>query len=94
MRRLPFLILIASFLLTGCLSDPVREESALQSFFQEEKLRGNFCLYDNGHGTFTILDAKTFSDSLYPTGQSFQLILTLMALETGLVRDNSSQLSW
>ena len=94
MLRLSHLIPIAAFLLTGCLSDPVREEAALRTFLEEEKLNGNFCLYDNGYGTFTLLDAKSFSDSLYPTGQSFQLILTLMALETGLIRDDSSLLSW
>lgn len=81
-------------LFTACTSNNVREDKALKKFFEQEGVTGNFGMFDNGHGQFTIYDLAAFSDSTYLPASTFKIVNSLIGLETGVLKNDSAVIEW
>ena len=90
MRRSPsFLLLIAVFF-TACSTNNVTVDNSLQKYFDSAGVHGTFGLYDNGQGHFTIYNLARFRDSAYAPGETFNVLLALVALQTGVAANENS----
>ena len=82
-------LLLALPLWFACGSGNVNEDSSLKTYFNRYKATGSFGLFDNGHGKFTIYNLSRFSDSVYRPGHTFNIVQSLIALETGMAKDQN-----
>jgi beta-lactamase class D len=94
MKTSLFALLIGSFLFTAlfaaCSSGNVTVDNSLQHYFDSAGVKGSFSLFDNGQGHFTIYNLPRYKDSLYQPGSTFDILLSLIAVQTGVVKDDTS----
>jgi beta-lactamase class D len=90
-RRIFALLLpVITVLATACSTNNVTEDSSLQKYFDSAGVKGTFGLYDNGQGHFTIYNLRRFRDSAYTPGATFDILQSLIAIQTGVVKDGTS----
>lgn len=83
-----FLFLLAvPLLFFSCASNNVTVDDSLGRFFDSAGVKGTFALFDNGQGRFTIYDLPRYRDSLYPAGETFDILQALVAFQTGILPD-------
>ena len=82
-----FLLLPVFFL--SCSSNNVTVDKSLQGYFDSAGVKGTFGMFDNGHGHFTIYNLPRFSDSFYTPGATFDVLQSLIAIQNGVVKDDS-----
>jgi len=94
MKTSLFALLVGSFLstvlFTACSSGNVTVDNSLQHYFDSAGVKGSFSLFDNGQGHFTIYNLPRYRDSLYQPGATFDILLSLIAIQTGVVKDDTS----
>src|ERR1700753_3955412 len=90
MFRSLFVFLSVSILFTACSSNNVTVDSSLSSGFDSAGVKGTFGFFDNGQGHFTIYNLSRYKDSLYQPGATFDILQSLIAIQTGVVKDDSS----
>lgn len=74
----------------GCTLNNVDQDDAAAPYFKENNLRGTFALLDNVHELFTVYNLKRYRDSAYAPGGSYELLTTLLGIETGRYLDEKS----
>lgn len=77
----------------GCTSDNVTVDSSLQRYFDSAGVKGDFGMFDNGHGHFTIYNLSRYSDSFYTPAATFDILMSLVAVQTGVVKDDSAMMA-
>jgi beta-lactamase class D len=87
------LVAIVIFI-ASCSPNNVTEDNSLKKYFDEQKVTGTFGLFDNARGKFNIYDLKKFKDSTYLPASTFKIVNSLIALETGRVKDDSTEITW
>lgn len=87
---LAFLLPAATLLATSCSTNNVTVDNSLQKYFDSAGVKGCFGLYDNGQGHFTIYNLARFRDSGYSPGATFDIFESLVAIQTGIVKDDAS----
>jgi beta-lactamase class D len=92
MPRPALAVLFISFLFTACSTNNVTVDSSLQKYFDSAGVKGTFGLYDNGQGHFTIFNLARFRDSAYPPGSTFDILQSLVAIQTGAAANENSPL--
>jgi beta-lactamase class D len=86
-------LLIGSFLFTACSSGNVTVDNSLQHYFDSAGVKGSFSLFDNGQGHFTIYNLPRYKDSLYQPGATFDILLSLIAVQTGVAKDDTADIA-
>jgi beta-lactamase class D len=81
---------ILSFLLAGCSQNNVTEDDDLKQYFDAEGVTGSFGMFDNGQGHFTIYNLRRFRDSAYLPAATFDIVQSLVGIQTGVVKDDSA----
>jgi beta-lactamase class D len=89
-----FTLLIIPILLAGCAQNNVTEDNSLKKYFDAANVTGSFGLFDNGQGHFTINNLPRFRDSSYLPAATFDIPLSLIAVQTGVAKDDSALISW
>ena len=79
---------------TGCSPNNVTEENSLKKYFDENNVEGCFGMFDNGHGSFTVYNIRRFSDSAYLPASTFKIVNSLVGIEIGRVKDDSTVIRW
>ena len=51
-------------------------------------------MFDNGKGKFTIYNLARFTDSLYLPASTFKIVNSLIGIETGVVKNDSTIIKW
>lgn len=87
-----FVLLTGSILFMACSSGNVTVDNSLQHYFDSAGVKGSFSLFDNGQGHFTIYDLPRYRDSLYQPGATFDILLSLIAIQTGAAKDDTALL--
>jgi beta-lactamase class D len=82
--------LIWIWALAACSPNNVKEDPSIGALFNKHGLTGNFGLFDNGQGTFTLYNKVDFKDSAYIPASTFKVFLSLVAVETGRVNDEKT----
>jgi beta-lactamase class D len=90
MPRSFLLFLFAAIVVTSCSTNNVTVDDSLKTYFDSARVHGDFGLYDNQHGHFTIYNLKRFRDSAYQPGETFDIVQALIALQTGVVANENS----
>jgi beta-lactamase class D len=76
----------------ACSPNNVTVDNSLQRYFDSATVQGSFGFFDNGQGHFTIYNLSRFRDSFYQPGASFDILQSLIGIQTGVVKDDSSVL--
>lgn len=79
-----------AFLMAGCSQGNVKEDNSLKQFFDAAGVDGSFAMFDNEHGHFTIYNLRRYRDSSYLPAGTFDIIQALIAVQTGVVKDDSA----
>ncbi|GGB08904.1 class D beta-lactamase [Puia dinghuensis] len=90
-RSLLAIILIPVFF-TACSTNNVTVDESLKNYFDSAGIKGCFGLYDNGQGHFTIYNLPRFRDSAYAPGATFDILQSLIAFQTGTLKDDKALL--
>src|SRR5579863_8375916 len=90
MHRASFAILVLSWFFLGCSTSNVTVDDGLGRYFDSAGVKGTFGLFDNGHGHFTIYNLPRYRDSLYSPGATFDIFQSLIAIQTGIKKDDSA----
>ncbi len=90
MKTFLFALLTGSLFFTACSSGNVTVDDSLQRYFDSAGVKGSFSLFDNGQGHFTIYNLPRYRDSLYQPGATFDILLSLIAVQTGVVKDDTA----
>lgn len=85
---------ILLFLLGSCSPNNVTEDKSIGKYFVENKVEGCFGMFDNGHGSFKVYNVDRFRDSAYLPASTFKIVNSLIGIETGRVKDDSTVLAW
>jgi len=92
MRLSVFAFVIFSLFFTACSQNNVTEDSSFKKYFDEAGVTGSFGLFDNGQGHFTIYNLSRYRDSAYQPAATFDILQSLIAIQTGVVKDDSAVL--
>ncbi|HLZ89100.1 MAG TPA: penicillin-binding transpeptidase domain-containing protein [Puia sp.] len=92
MKLFSALLFSMSLFVTACSTTNVSVDDSLQRYFDSAGVRGDFGLFDNGQGHFTIYNLKRFRDSAYSPGATFDILQSLIAVQTGIVKDDKAVL--
>src|SRR4029453_677736 len=80
-RSLAILLVIIQFGIS-CSPNDVDEDNSLKKYFDENKVNGSFCLFDNAIGKFTVYDLDRYKDSAYVPASTFKIVNALIGVET------------
>ncbi|HVW61350.1 MAG TPA: penicillin-binding transpeptidase domain-containing protein [Puia sp.] len=83
-------ILALAFLLGSCTQNNVTEDDSLKQYFDGSGVTGTFGMFDNGQGHFTIYNLRRFRDSAYLPAATFDILQSLVGIQTGVVNNDSS----
>jgi beta-lactamase class D len=90
MPKLAFAFIVFPLFLISCTSGNVSVDDSLQRYFDSAGVKGTFGLFDNGHGHFTICNLPRFTDSFFSPGATFDILQSLIAIQTGIKKDDSA----
>ena len=93
MRQCLFIIFLIPVFFAACSTNNVTVDNSLQRYFDTAGVRGDFGLFDNGQGHFTIYNLSRFRDSAYSPGGTFAILESVIAIQTGAVKDSNSIVS-
>jgi len=83
-------VLVLLLVLFGCSPNNVTVDDSLGRYFDSAGVKGAFGLFDNGQGRFTIYNLPRYSDSFYSPGATFDIFQSLIAIQTGVKKDDSA----
>jgi beta-lactamase class D len=91
-----FYLTVTVFILLffACSTNNVTEDLNLQKHFDKNRVSGCFGLFDNGKGEFTLYNTSRFRDSAYLPASTFKIVNSLIGIETGRVKDDSTVIAW
>lgn len=84
---------LSLILLASCSQNNVTEEDSLGKYFDAAGVHGSLGIFDNGQGHFTIYNLRRFRDSAYLPAASFDIIQSLIAIQTGVAASDSALIS-
>lgn len=90
MRKILTSVLLLTILFIGCTPSNVKNDDSVATYFEANKVTGTFGLFDNSLGDFTIYNQIRFSDSAYTPASTFKIVNSLIGIETGIVKDDST----
>lgn len=85
-----FAFLLLPVFFAACSQNNVTEDSSLKKYFDSAAVSGSFGMFDNGQGHFTIYNLPRFRDSAYLPAATFDILQSLIGVQTGLVKDDSA----
>ncbi len=85
-----FAFLVIPFIISSCSHNNVTIDNSLSKQFDSAGLTGAFGLFDNVQGHFTIYNLPRYRDSAYLPGGTFDIVSSLVGIQTGVVKDDSS----
>lgn len=82
-----FLFCCALFMLgwSACSPNNVTVDDSLEVYFDSAGVTGTYGMFYNGAGTFTLCNVKRYRDSSFTPFHSFEPVLHLIGLETGVI---------
>ena len=83
-------LLIIPIFFAACTQTNVTEDNSFQTYFDSAKVSGTFGLFDNEQSHFTIYNLPRFRDSAYPPAATFHILLSLVGIQTGIIKDDSA----
>lgn len=88
--RISLYLLAGIVFFSACSTNNVTVDNSLGGFFDSAGVKGDFALFDNGQGRFTIYDLRRYRDSLYPAAGTFDILQAVIAFQTGVLKDEKA----
>jgi beta-lactamase class D len=92
MSKSLFALFLAPFFFVACSTNNVTVDGNLQRYFDSAGVKGSFGFFDNGQGHFTIYNLPRYRDSAYQPAGTFDIVQSLIALQTGALADTSARI--
>jgi beta-lactamase class D len=92
MSRPLITLLFAPVVFVACSPNNVTVDNSLQRYFDSAGVKGSFGFFDNGQGHFTIYNLSRYRDSLYQPAATFDILQSVIAIQSGVVKDDSSEI--
>src|SRR5579863_3451863 len=92
MSRSVLSVLLISVVFAACSTNNVTVDDSIGKYFDSAGVHGCFGLFDNGQGHFTIYNLPRFRDSSYSPGATFDILQSLIAFQTGTLKDDKAVL--
>jgi beta-lactamase class D len=92
MRRVIVVLFLFPVVFFGCSPNNVTVDDSLGRYFDSAGVKGAFGMFDNGHGHFTIYNLSRYSDSFYSPEATFDILMSLVGIQMGVVKDESAKL--
>ena len=89
MRTL-FSLVALTLLGSACSFNNVKEDKSLSQYFKDNQVEGCFASMDNGTGRFITYNLSRYRDSSYSPGGSFEIVRSLIALQTGVINSDTA----
>jgi len=86
-----FLLILFTY---GCSPNNVKVDDDLKKYFEENRVRGCFALYNNATDIFTVYNLARFRDSSYLPASTFKIVNSLIGLQTGVISSDSMIIPW
>jgi len=93
-RAASFFLFAVTGVLYSCSPNNVDEDNSLGKHFTESKVSGCFGLYNNATNQFTFYNKKRFADSSYLPASTFNIVNSLIGLQTGVISSDSMIIKW
>lgn len=90
MRKIITSVILVAIVFASCTPSNVKSDDSLAKYFEANKVTGTFGLFDNSLGDFSIYNQIRFSDSAYTPASTFKIVNSLIGIETGIVKDDST----
>ena len=90
MNQKLFSLLTLVTLFFACSPNNVKLDAGISRLLDSAGVQGSFALMENGSGQFTIANLSSYKDSAYSPLNTFFIIPNLMALDKGIINQNSS----
>jgi beta-lactamase class D len=84
---------IITLFLFSCSPNNVKTDKELDKYFSDAGVTGCFAMMDNGNGQFTIHNLPRYRDSSFQPGTSFDIVTSLIGLQTGIIVNDSMAIS-
>jgi beta-lactamase class D len=94
MQRLSLYLFVFGCCLAACSPNNVKEDKSLGAYFDSAGVTGSFGMFDNGQGNFIVYNLPRFRDSVYTPASTFKIVNSLIGVETGRVKDDSTVIKW
>lgn len=78
---------------SACSRNNIKQDDSLKKYFDEHNAEGSFALLDNGRGSFLIYNLRRDTTRVLP-GSTFNIVTSLIALQTGVLTTDSSIIRW
>ncbi|MBU0765885.1 MAG: class D beta-lactamase [Bacteroidetes bacterium] len=92
-RKLQIILLSLLFLLPGCGPKEINIRDDFEKYFKNNGYTGSFMLYDLKNNSKVYFDRDRCSKG-YPPGETYNIFLSLVALETGVAKDENLIIRW
>ena len=91
--HIPMLLITGMlFLISGCSVNKAKVDDSLKQHFDNAQVDGCFTMIDNASGEITVYNMKLDTARKLP-GSTFHILGSLMALETGVLPDEKTEIS-
>ena len=94
MRKIITSVILVAIVFASCTPSNVKSDDSLAKYFEANKVTGTFGLFDNSLGDFSIYNQIRFSDSASPPASTFKIVNSLIGIEPGIVKDDSTVFQW
>lgn len=94
MRKTLMALLVIPFMISACTPNNVTIDNTFKKYFDSAGVSGSFGLFDNGQGHFTIYNLPGYRDSAYLPASTFDIVSSLIGIQTGLIKDDSAVIHW
>ena len=80
--------------LAACNSNNIVQDTEAAKYFDSAAVTGCFGLFDNPQGQFSIYQLPAFKDSAYTPAASFDIVQSLVAIQTGSANNENTVINW
>lgn len=92
LKFLPFLGVLIIIAFAACSPNNVSIDDSIGQVFEKAGVEGTYGMFHNGAGTFTLYNVKQYRDSAYAPNQTFEPVLAVAGLETGVIPNERTPL--
>ncbi len=79
---------------SACSPNNITIQDSYKSVFDSAKVEGCYAMFENGSGQFSIYNIGRYKDSTYSPASTFNLINSLIGIETGRIVNEKTIFKW
>jgi beta-lactamase class D len=89
-----YLLLLTIVFFVACSPNNVKTDEEIGKYFKEAGVDGCFAIMNNANGEFTVHNLKRYRDSAFLPSNTFDIVNSLIGLQTGKIVNDSMVIKW